>query len=338
MHTPPPKRAGRLLALVLTLFAVPFETTVAADPVVRVAALEYGTVRWELDVIQHHGLDRAEGIQVEVHPVGSGDAAAVALQSGAVDVMVSDWLWVSRQRHSGRSWTLYPWSMAVGSIMVDPEAGIDSVDDLAGTRLGVAGGPTDKSWLLLRAYYRQQHGEPLTDRVEPVFGSPPLLSQLMRRGELPAAINYWHYNARLDAAGMEPLIGVADMLPPLGIDESVPLLGWVFDESWAQERPDQLRAFLQASQQAKRRLARDDREWARLRDLTQAEDDATLAALRDTFRAGIPRDFGPEEIAAARELFTILASEGGEDLTGGHSELAEGTFWLPEQALSEWQR
>lgn len=338
MHARPAKCAGRSLALILALLAAPCEAAAPADPVVRVAALEHGTVRWELDVIQHHGLDRAEGIRVKVHPVGSGDAAAVALQSGAVDIMVSDWLWVSRQRHSGHSWTLYPWSMAVGAVMVDPEAGIDSVKDLAGARLGVAGGPTDKSWLLLRAYYRQQYGEPLRNQVEPVFGSPPLLSQLMQRGELSAAINYWHYNARLDAAGMQPLIGVADMLPELGIDESVPLLGWVFNESWARENRDVLRAFLQASQRAKGRLARDDSEWERLRELTQAENDATLAALRETFRAGIPRGFGQDEITAARELFAVLAREGGDDLTGGNSELAEETFWLPERALSEWQR
>lgn len=328
------KRAVTGLALLLGLTAA---SAVAAEPVVRVAALEHGTVSWELDVIQHHGLDRAEGIRVEVYPVGSRNAAAVALESGAVDFIVSDWIWVSRQRHRGRSWTFYPWSMAVGSIMVDPDAGIDSLDDLVGRRLGIAGGPVDKSWLLLRAYYQHQHGETLADRLEPVFGSPPLLNELMLRGKLPAAINYWHYSARLDAAGMRPLMGIEDMLPVFGIEESVPLLGWVFSESWADDRPDELRAFLKASRAAKTRLAENDAEWERLRDRTRAEDDATLTALRNTFRAGIPRSFGNAEIAAARELFTILAKEGGEELTGGSAELAEGTFWLPARELSAWR-
>ena len=40
----------------------------------------------------------------------------VALQGGAVDLIVTDWFWVSRQRNEGRLFSFVPHSMAAGLI------------------------------------------------------------------------------------------------------------------------------------------------------------------------------------------------------------------------------
>ena len=39
-----------------------------------------------------------------------------------------------------------------------------------------------------------------------------MINHLMLAGELPAAINFWHYNARLSARGMKTVITVKQML------------------------------------------------------------------------------------------------------------------------------
>ena len=51
-------------------------------PVVRLGVLEFGTVNWELDVIRHHELDRANGFSLEVQGYGGDQAARIALQGG----------------------------------------------------------------------------------------------------------------------------------------------------------------------------------------------------------------------------------------------------------------
>lgn len=315
-------RGGLCAAL---LFAAVGQSASAAT--LRVGVLKFGTVNWELDVIKTHGLDKAEGVEIEVLPLGGSNASGVALQGGAVDIIVSDWIWVSRQRAENRNYTFFPYSLTVGSLMVRPDSGIAQIADLEGKALGIAGGPVDKSWLLMRAYAKRETGSDLKDIVSPKFGAPPLLNQLMLRNELPAVINFWHYSARLKAAGMQSIVDVSDILPALGVDRPVPLLGWVFDEQWANENADTLRAFLRASYNAKALLQSSDSEWERLRDKTRAEDDATLMALRDAYRAGIPHVFGAEEKVAAAKVFGILAAEGGEELIGSSSKLSAGTFW-----------
>ena len=76
-------------------------SALAESPVLRASVLKFGTVSWELDTIKHHGLDAANGFELHVNGVANGSAAKVAFQGGETDVIVSDWLWVARQRAAG---------------------------------------------------------------------------------------------------------------------------------------------------------------------------------------------------------------------------------------------
>ncbi len=127
---------------------------------------------------------------------------------------------------------------------------------------------------------------------------------------------------------MVELISVSQMLPALGVDTVPPLLGWVFSEKWAAENGEALTAFLRASLAAKKVLASSDAEWERLRPRMKARDDATFAALRKGYRAGIPTSFTARDIAAAETLFETLAELGGSKLVGKSNSLSAGTFWI----------
>ncbi|MCB1789533.1 MAG: ABC transporter substrate-binding protein [Gammaproteobacteria bacterium] len=293
---------------------------------VRVGVLQFGTVNWEMAVIERQGLARQFGVALQIVPLSSKNAVSVALQGGAVDVIVGDWLWVNRQRAAGRDYRFFPYSLTVGGLYVRPDAGIGTLADLAGHKLGIAGGPVDKSWLLLQAYARSM-GTDLGSVVEPAYAAPPLLNRLMLDGQLPAVLNFWHYGARLEAAGMRPLLDVETMLAGLGIDDPVPMLGWVFSDAWAQQHGDALRSFLQASYAAKRLLGRDDDLWQAIRALTKAEDDATLQLLRDGYRRGIPHRLVANGETVAAQVFDILEREGGARLVGDAQRLLPGTFW-----------
>ncbi|HCX87279.1 MAG TPA: hypothetical protein DG761_04595 [Gammaproteobacteria bacterium] len=84
-----------LTGLLCSLF-LPFQFAIAGE--IRLGVLKFGIVNWELDVMVHNGLASAEGVDLTVVPVANKNATSVALQAREVGMIVTDWIWVSRQR------------------------------------------------------------------------------------------------------------------------------------------------------------------------------------------------------------------------------------------------
>lgn len=317
------------VSLALAALAVAFMVVaaIAETPVLRAHVLKFGTVNWELDVIKHHQLDAANGFALDVQGVGGGSAAKVAFQGGETDVIVSDWLWVARQRAAGKDFVFIPYSKAVGGVMVPADSPVQTLSDLSGAKIGIAGGPLDKSWLILQAYAAEQ-GFDLAGSTEQVYGAPPLIFKTALQGELGGAINFWHFMAKMEAGGMRKLIDVSSAAADLGLDPNTPLLGYVVRGDLVREAPALVAGLAAASRQAKDILASDDAEWDRLRDRMNAKTDAQFAALKAGFRAGIPSP-DPIDEAAAAKMLKLMGQIGGPDLVGKATELPEGTFFAP---------
>lgn len=323
--THPPIWCVRLIALALLVaFAVGPEVA-RAQSTLRIGVLKFGTVSWVLDVIRHHGLDKANGIRIDELELASNQATLVALQAGRVDCVVSDWLWVSRQRASGADWTFFPFSTALGALVAARGAPIHGLPDLRNRRLGVAGSPLDKSWVILQALAQEQHVDLARD-AQLSYGAPPLVDQELLSGRLDAVLTYWNFAAQLQGRGMPVVLSMSDALRQLGFKTAIPLVGYVVSERWAREHAGVLAAFVRATRQADAILATSDAEWDRLGPRTQARNAAELRALRDAFRAGIPAHWGREEQLEAHALYGLFARVGGQALVGSSPTLQPGTF------------
>lgn len=315
----------------LFLFFVIFALTGAHAEQIRVGVLKFGTVNWQLDVVKHNGFDRDEGLDLEVLPLASKNATSIALQAGEADAIVTDWVWALRQRAEGEDFVFVPYTGALGALVVTPASGIDEVAALKGKRIGIAGGPLDKSWLVLRTWSRRELGYDLADEAEAVFAAPPLLSEQLRQGRLDAVLTFWPYAARHKAQGHTILMKVDDILADLGIVHAPPLVGYVFRKTAADERPDAFRALFRAIERANARMRDADEEWERLRPLMKAASDAEFAALRDGYRSGIPESLWSDDLDGARKLFTIMKDIGGAKLLGSAERFEPELFWTPEE-------
>lgn len=325
MLTPTRRDLLRLLLLSVAAGGVGANKARAAGNI-RIGVLKFGTVSWELDTLKHHGFDTANGFEAQITYFAGEDATNVAMLAGNLDVIVSDWLWVSRQRSLGDDLTLVPYSSAVGAIMVREDSPIATIDDLQGRKIGVAGGPLDKSWLLIQGLAARDHGMDLPSDNEIVFGAPPLLSEKAMQGELDAVLNFWHFCARLEANGFRRLVSAEEAAKALGATGPVSALGYVFHDKWADENPAAAMGFVKASAAAKQLLATSDAEWRRLAPLIRAEG-RELETLRNRYREGIPARLAAEDEGDARKLYRVLADLGGEKLVGEAREMAPGTFW-----------
>ena len=314
--------------LAAAVFAVGPGAPSRAAETIRLAVQKTGTFSWELAVIRAHGLDRKANLAIEVSELASPEAGKIALRGGGADVIVSDWLWVSRERGLGAKLTFYPYSSALGAVMVSGSSSIRTLADLKGRKIAVAGGPIDKNWLLLRASMKQD-GIDLKSEATIVYGAPPLLAQKTLSGEMDATVNYWNFCAALEAKGFRRLAGVEDLLPKLGAKGRTAMIGYVFDEGWGSANRDALARFIAMTREAKEILATSDAEWDRIAPLMGAADAATLRVYRDRYREGIPRRPVADEEADARVLYRVLAAIGGREIVGPANELDPGTFYHP---------
>ncbi|MGJ0622377.1 MAG: ABC transporter substrate-binding protein [Methylocystis sp.] len=292
----------------------------------RIALQKTGTLGWELAVIKAFGLDKDAKLDIDAIELASTDAGKIAIQGGGADLIISDWLWVARQRAQGQKLTFYPSSTAIGAVMTKDPA-IKNVRDLAGKKLGVAGGPLDKSWLMLKAY-ALKNGVDLDKSATALYGAPPLIAEKALQGEIDAALEFWNFAADLEAQGFVRAVELTDVEKALGAKGDAVVTGYVFDEGFATKNKDALARFFAAAQKAKALIATSDRAWgAVIAQRLAGKDAKTIDIYRKRYVAGAPKRSIAEEEADARALYGALAALGGEKLVGPGKTLDPGTFY-----------
>lgn len=278
-------------------------------PVLSVSVLQYGTAHWELDYLVSRGLDEANGYHLKLMPVANLPASRLAVASGSANAAVADLLWVQSRFQAGSPYLYLPFSSQLGDVMVAETSDIRTVSDLVGRRIGIAGGPSSKGWILLRKVAEQQ-GLDLSASSTIQFAAPPLLGQALRRGQLDAIVTYWHFAARLRGeGGWRSAFEMEDLLATLGLDRRLPVLGYVFPEAWAIQHAALVDRFANSLAQAKRGLATDRAAWQRLRQLMGNPGEGAFDALRQGFLDGFPDVQTDRRIADLKRLLVLTGAD-----------------------------
>ena len=319
----------RLLAALLALLALPIGSVAAHAEPLRIALglQQSGTAAWEMAAMSDLGIDKRHNLKIQIRQLADNQAGQIALQTGTVDLILTDFVYVALQRTAGNMVTMVPHSLAVGGLMVDASAGISDVAALRGKEIASAGTPVDKSFVVLEAYYQSKTGRSLMDDATVRFAAPPLVNQLLLAGRAAAALNNWNWNVRAQLAGKTQLISVQQMLAELGIPSPPPLLGWAFTDAAAAGKHDAITAFLDASFETEQALLTSDSAWTSVRPLMDATDDAQFTAMRDAYRQGIVHSYDPFDTRPIQQIFELLAKFGGKAAVGDVTSLPDGTLY-----------
>lgn len=296
--------------------ALPIRLGAQVADILSVAVVKFGSLSWLVDTIRRNGLDKAEGVELDVIEVATNQAGPIALLAGKADIIVSDWTWAMRQRATGEKLKFAPFSSALGAVMVPAGGAVSKLEDLAGKKLGVAGSAIDKSWLLLRGYSRKKLGKDISELATPTFGTAPLLSEELRSGRLDAVLNFWTYAARLKSEGFVQLLRMDDVIKDLGISPVPPMVGYIWKESTEATKGRAIAAFLAATVKGNAMLASSDGDWELLRPLVKPQSDTELKSIAAFYRSGIPKPWGAPETAAAQSLMNLLVEVGDQELVG----------------------
>ena len=114
-------------------------------------------------------------------------------------MMLSDWLWVARERTLGDNLVFYPSSSTLGAVMVPAGSPIGGLPISRAASSAIAGGARQE--LAAAAGAGAPPGVDLRRQATIVYGAPPLLSEKALQREHEATLTFWNFCADLESKG-----------------------------------------------------------------------------------------------------------------------------------------
>jgi NitT/TauT family transport system substrate-binding protein len=286
-------------------------------PTLRFAVIGSGGQTEVPYAIQHAGLDRKYGINIEIIDFAAPGQQYTMFRSGAADIASGNFVDLLRQRKAGNAVQAIHGFQGYNNVfVVKPNSSIKEFADLKGKKVGTFG-TTFLDWLIVRAAGRKAYNVDLQTDASLVPGAPPLLNQFLARGEVDATLQFSSLTlAPIARNEQRMLIDVATLMKAAGFRSDVFYLQWMVMEKWAQANPDAVRRLPAMLNEAYAVLKRDDGLWPALAQRINITDSAITAAYRDLARRIDNPPYSAELIRPTQELLNAIVAVAGEQAVG----------------------
>ncbi|HEU4742311.1 MAG TPA: PhnD/SsuA/transferrin family substrate-binding protein [Meiothermus sp.] len=307
-------RRGWVLGLAVILV---LGTVWAQSPkIIKVGLQAGGTFSWVIYAIERFGIDKELGIQVREVTYPSKPATQLALRAGEVQITVDDFIEAVRLQQQGvPARAVYPYSLVTGGVVVRADSPIKTVADLKGKTIG-AQSLNDKSLLILRALAVSRYGFDPQKDSKVVAAAPPLMAELMKKGDLDAGLPFWHFVARQVASGeSREIISATAMLRELGAPADLPLLLIIARTDTDKDTVERL---LKAVQLANEKMRVADAFWTEILDkkLYALPDPSLMPAVRRRWEAGLPKRWDAGVVVGLTNLVQRMIQVAGAEVVG----------------------
>jgi len=279
-------------------------------PTIRMMASPFGSQSFIPFVMETYGLPEEFGFVLEKITFADGSASRAALQSGAAEVAVLDWMDLARMRNHGVDVrAIAPFTTYVSVYAVPADSPVSAIPDLRGKRFG-AFARNGVDWIMFKALAQRTHGFDIDTEMEVTEGAPTLLRGLMEQGSLDAALLFSSITPPMIASGQfRALFTAGDVAASLGLPRA-PYLTLNMRGEYADANPEAARGFVAAYQRVFDILMAEDEPWAiRGAEMTMAG--PALDIYRDQMRGDMLRSFTDETPEIMGRAFAILLETAG---------------------------
>jgi NitT/TauT family transport system substrate-binding protein len=282
---------------------------------VRLLYNEAGTNSFIPFTIRKFGLDKKHGFELMPVPTTTTAAGITAIKAGAGDVHTFGWNDIARMNNSGISVIGVAPFLRWGAdyIVVLKDSPIKTIGDLKGKKVGTSS-RTALNWVAMMAIGDKKYQ--LAEKDMTVHeGAPPLLRALLEQGSLDATHMFNSVTPSMIVSGKARILSkVSDLINEFGMPDT-PFLLYAFDTKYVAAKPQNVKAFVAAYQDAVQILRTNDEVWLERGRQLQFPDEAS-ALFRTEGRTDIWLKFEPDTQAKIKKVFEAYLPLAGAEVLG----------------------
>lgn len=300
----------------IVLNAVP----AAAEPLgdggkIRLLYNEAGTNSFIPFTIKKFGLDEKHGFELVPVPTATTASGITAMQAGAAEAHTFGWNEIARMKNAGIPVVGVAPFLRWGAdfIVVLKDSPIQTIGDLKGKKVGT-NSRTALNWVAMMAIGDKKYG--LAEKDMTIHeGAPPLLRALLEQGSLDATHMFNSVTPSMVVSGKSRVLAkISDLIHDFGMPDT-PFLLYVFDTKYAAAKPQNVKAFVAAYQDAVQILRSNDEVWIERGRQLQFPDEAS-ALFRTEGRTDIWLKFEPDTKAKIKKVFEAYLPLAGAEVLG----------------------
>ena len=311
--------AGIALSLGLTMIAA--AGAIADMPkgdggTLRLLVNSSGTQSFPPFVIKKLALDKKYGFVLETVPTTTTQTSRTAIQGGSADVGLFGWTDIARMRGAGIDVVgIAPFLTWANTVVIPIDSPAKTLADLKGKKVGVFT-KTGLDWIVMRAAGVKAYKIDLEKEAQISEGAVPLLRGLIEQGQLDATQMFNDLTPAMLASGKFKLLGkIRGYIETLGLPDT-PFLIYTVDSKYAAAKPQNVKAYLAAYQEAMHILQTDEAPWLeRAGELKMMEEAVVKTLIKET-RPVLMSKFTEHTEADIKKTFAMLLELAGAEVLG----------------------
>lgn len=284
---------------------------------VRIAAIISAGQGLFSTALKDSGIGAKYGFNVQVVPISTTGAQWDSLRSGSADVASGSFLDLLRQRQAGlHAVGFFPFQRYDNPVLVAAHSNIHQWADLRGKKFGTPSA-TLLDYEILRATGAKVYGLDVGKQATTVPAAPNLLNNLLKKGQVNAALQFSSLAVDPVAAGQaRVLTTVPEMLKAAGINPNAFYLQMTVSQSWMTAHPGAITRLAEAYRALFHRLLTNNAIWKPLVQQVGITEPRIAALYIRSQRAALARAYGPALAGPTKELLQDLIRVIGPENVG----------------------